>query len=270
MQNPKILRLYKYASFSARSIASLIKRKLWFPSASTFNDPFDCAAIDHVQDMVKAREKEKNRFLIRRRHSDGTDPSAREVEDRLRRLHNSIYTKAAIPTPDSLKDLQGCQDKLQSYLYGLGILSLSETPRSILMWSHYAAQHTGICFEFERLPDNKLGTEARPIKYDKKREIALSSNNEPNLSPIFQKYSGWKYEGEWRLVENKGDQLYDFPGRLVSVICGARMSFQDIETLQKLIDSLNSTHSEMIATRFAKMKPTTYAITITQVKPEKP
>ena len=109
---------------------------------------------------------------------------------------------------------------------------LSETPSSILMWSHYAKNHTGFCIEYDF---NNLPTEKRYIREhlekvnysDQLPSLQLASLIQvmrKKLDPAFQKdpkiteattetcveailtkNSVWNYEKEWRLIFLKED-----------------------------------------------------------------
>ncbi|HAU4892960.1 DUF2971 domain-containing protein [Aeromonas hydrophila] len=106
-------------------------------------------------------------------------------------------------------------DEVDSY----GIVSLSETPRNILMWAHYANEHEGICVEyrndlFESLPDkvfNEFSFAERymPVKvnYDNIRPQVLSeafTQPEKLKHYIYQqlttKSDDWMYEKEHRCL----------------------------------------------------------------------
>ncbi len=53
------------------------------------------------------------------------------------------------------------RDRMQKFIHSIndiGIFCLSATPFELLMWSHYADAHKGICVEFERTPSNQLGS----------------------------------------------------------------------------------------------------------------
>lgn len=75
------------------------------------------------------------------------------------------------------------------------------------------------------------------------------------------KHSGWRYEREWRLLENTAG-LHAFPGRLLSVICGAQMPGPERQAVERIVAGLNASRTEKIAVRAAAMKPTTYDLVI--------
>jgi hypothetical protein len=130
-------------------------------------------------------------------------------------------------------------------LKDLALMScLTEDKDNILMWSHYADNHTGICVEYDikRLQDDPftLCKHLFPIVYGKKRLIkrdidSLIRNHQDlkkaiaedycydgdeelnDILPLFlTKGEVWKYEREWRIIFTKkqmyninSDELYE-------------------------------------------------------------
>ena len=202
--------------------------------------------------VIKQHKAEQTRKAEKERKHD--------FGDRLRTT-NKRHLSSVSPQQLALaRDFVAGHDMLQSFLHTFGILSLSATPRSILMWSHYGAHHSGVCFEFERSPTNKLGTDAKPVIYFHQRRPDVASH--PHASPMLLKYKGWSYEREWRLLEEYGDRLYDFPGKLMSVICGARMPLQKVEATASIVASLNFSRGHTVAVKTAEMNPTTFRLAI--------
>ncbi|OTG80798.1 hypothetical protein B9T31_15985 [Acinetobacter sp. ANC 4558] len=98
------------------------------------------------------------------------------------------------------------------------ITCFNSNPLSILMWSHYANQHTGFMIEF-KIPLNESIFLPLPIRYTNEYpDIKLSfsefqdilHNSEENkdliyktaTSIFFQKSKEWAYEKEFRLIGN--------------------------------------------------------------------
>ena len=109
---------------------------------------------------------------------------------------------------------------------------LSETPASILMWSHYAMNHTGFCVEYDfnnlsaenhyilehlekvnytdQLPSLPLASLIQVMrkKLDptfKKDPKITEATTETCVEAILTKNSVWNYEKEWRLIFLKQD-----------------------------------------------------------------
>ena len=262
MDYPKIKRLCKYAPFNSRSISALVTGKLWYARPHSFNDPFDCTLPNHSLVHLEQRQ-----FASAKEHRAATrNRSEKEsflnVGDGIRAIHQRSLSRVSEGEPDTAKAFVNGHNTLQSFLHTFGVLSLSATPRSILMWSHYGAQHSGICFEFNRSPTDKLGTDAKPVIYSNQREADRALVKQSHVTTQFLKYSGWSYEREWRQLENDGGRLYDFPGMLLSVICGARMPSHEVDVVTRVVTSPNSSQGCTIAVKAAEMAHTTYRISI--------
>jgi hypothetical protein len=128
-----------------------------------------------------------------------------------------------------------------------GVACFSQYWDNILMWSHYADRHKGICLGFD-IPDEVI----RKVMYEPDVEVVgaltdLSTTGEVMtegtriLDKLFEtKYIGWEYEGEFRVngsreekEEETGFYFVPFGDALTlrEVIAGAkyRMSKKPIE-----------------------------------------
>lgn len=115
------------------------------------------------------------------------------------------------------------EEKINHYLNhnlsSIGIISLTETHRSLLMWAHYADEHRGFCIGVDEdylenidhiEPNNRsIPIQNRPIKikYDTKR-FDLDFN-QPSFSNVLKalvmnqltvKSDDWMYEKEYRSI----------------------------------------------------------------------
>ncbi len=111
-----------------------------------------------------------------------------------------------------------------------GVACFLEYYSNILMWSHYAAGHTGICLQFDTDCDPFSVVDALiPINYKKEIPIvnpliilrtllfdnALKQENEMQkiIFPLLNtKYCCWSYEKEWRLMARNKDVPTDMSG----------------------------------------------------------
>ncbi len=117
----------------------------------------------------------------------------------------------------------------------LGVWCLTPHPDRMLMWSHYADQHRGVCIGFDaevlarRSPVNDLGHSAfvpvRRVAYMDKRPDA----DDPDA--IFVKSPEWRYEDEYRVVSHRapgtpvwGPGVWSVPVEaIVDIVFGARI-----------------------------------------------
>ncbi len=121
----------------------------------------------------------------------------------------------------------------------LGICCFTEIRDNILMWAHYAKQHTGFCLEFN--VDNEFFVpHARAIKVE--YEVILPVLNVLQLDnypkgelgeKLLIKANDWRYEQEWRIVDHKkGPGIQNFPEDALSgVILGCRISEENKENI---------------------------------------
>ncbi|WAG07936.1 DUF2971 domain-containing protein [Aeromonas jandaei] len=103
------------------------------------------------------------------------------------------------------------------HIYGMGVLSLSETSRNLLMWAHYADEHKGICIGYNKdvlsslKPYNKkTGCDfyyPERVTYDNLRFDSNESNKDIPMqaSDIVRqvltiKSDDWMYEKEHRCI----------------------------------------------------------------------
>jgi hypothetical protein len=126
----------------------------------------------------------------------------------------------------------------QSLGQALGILSLTEDPANVVMWSHYASQHFGIVVEFD---EKHPWFDPRTIATDDLRHLVkVSYVQDPHprtwkqvtgTDMLYTKTAQWDYENEWRLIRplkdgtevSPGIFCFDVPaGAIRSIIFGCR------------------------------------------------
>ena len=231
MERSEVTSLYKYRAFNKYSLQSLINEVVWFSTPASFNDPFDCGI--HVDEQ--------------------------KMEESVRAAVEEAYSKAGKSTdqipPGKLEaqeeDKQAFQ-KFRSSVYDLfqsaGIFSLSCIDNDILMWSHYADSHRGFCIEYSRTPDNILGEQAEPVRYQNDLpslsagDVAGSGGGIDKL--WLTKSAHWSYEEEWRVIHTEGGKAFQFPCEIKSVIFGLKMSDQNRYTIRRILENRNITFKE--------------------------
>jgi hypothetical protein len=124
----------------------------------------------------------------------------------------------------------------------LGIISMSATWNSLLMWSHYAKYHTGYCVGFNeyKLMNSGLFESGGMVMYTK-------DNSHPHIHPMmdqnqtffkrtFTKSAEWEYEQEYRLLNlfipseqsKKNERLVKIESSFIDeVIIGIKMPDTD-------------------------------------------
>ena len=92
----------------------------------------------------------------------------------------------------------------------------------LLMWSHYANHHKGICVGVRPEVIRKLFLEVQYVEEVPVMSVwsYVGKNRRPFVIRSISKYSLWSYEKEWRTIGKAGPRC--FPGCVDTVIIGAR------------------------------------------------
>ena len=121
------------------------------------------------------------------------------------------------------------KDYLNNDLNRIGICCFSEIYDNVLMWSHYADSHRGVCLQFEGTSHTPFFGMAQKVRYQIEYPIVNPIVDEPdkmvNLA-LLSKAKFWKYEKEWRIIlVEEGPGIQKFPPELLKgVILGASIS----------------------------------------------
>jgi hypothetical protein len=108
----------------------------------------------------------------------------------------------------------------------MGVFCMSKRCDHLLMWAHYAQNHTGLCIAFDGTTE--FFGQAHEIKYAKsypKVQYLRASKERMTRATLLTKAGVWRYEEEWRVIEHRhGPGPYLFPAEaLVAVILGYQM-----------------------------------------------
>ncbi len=225
--------LYKYRPYSARALEMLVLRELYFAAPASLNDPYDCR-IDIRSSLAAAIE----------RATEANDAKLRGKLERLRKMDH-VY------------------EKMDADLGALGVLSFGKRPDSVLMWSHYAENHTGFCVGFElseKFTTHKNQEQivgAIDVSYmtenpyvDYFNEI-VQAEKPPEWEEFWQsllsmgmvaKSKAWEYEEEVRALRKTAGGVSFTPAELTEVVFGLNMSDRAREVIRKLLTGNGWTH----------------------------
>lgn len=237
--------VYKYCAFSEKSLQVLILDQLWFADPSSFNDPLD--SQPHLETDLPVTELERIlHLLVVRRVTEEMQAAAKAIKYRGPRTMEHIDKHAHRAADKLVAEIRfnatdhgvGVSDPLQFLLglsverellrrYDRGIVSLASHADCPLMWSHYGAQHQGICIGYSVPGDAALS----PVKYGGSRNVAASRVRDMvdgdvdaaravDAAVLLNKAKPWQYEKEWRLIGNRG--LNTSPLDMVEVVFGMR------------------------------------------------
>lgn len=181
--------LYKYYNDDPRNLEAVKNNQMWYSAPCNFNDVFDCTlTIDEKDIFDSALRMFSNKMEVR--------------------MGSQMWKKARGTVNQQIKKFRSDFEDLRTRM---GITCLSETDDSLLMWAHYAKNHSGICVEYELLEfSDKLHFSPVPIVYsDERVSIHTLENLENDMLGLFiesltSKSPEWSYEKEWRIIRDDG------------------------------------------------------------------
>jgi hypothetical protein len=231
MDIPK--KLYKYCKVDKYTKEIFLEQALFASSRDKFNDPFDCriklsteCTLDEFREAVNTDHLGLQRFI-----APDKDREA-QIKSLYERKHLFFNGRA--------------EENLQQFVSETGILCFSELNDHILMWSHYADYHRGICLIFDTEAGESLFKIERDSQYNTRKisycntlpvfECFNTELTEVAARAIFRKSPIWEYEKEWRIIKCRGaNEKIDLPRRtLVGVILGSKISLEDRANVEEL------------------------------------
>lgn len=318
------MKLYKYCSIKA-GLEIIRKSRVLLSNPSDFNDPFDSIFDIDEKEIEKAKELVLNYEIFKGLYSAFHDGNFKLANSAQKVLVNGIRNEFEIckklliktqkfePVPllnSNLKRLSNLNPALKPKLKkiyqkfdeevvdpvkmvaGQAYIScFSKIPDSILMWSHYANSHKGICIEIE---ENRK--DFKDVIYSKQRakfdindviKRILASNflgtkfdgsddeyNYKMLRPFFTKSEDWKYEDEVRcLVSSKNPDIDGFEiddclpflsVNITKIFIGMNVKDNDLNEVLKLA------YHRGIPVVYMEKHPTDFAVVINEQRSVKP
>ncbi len=187
----KFPRLYKYRSLAEgvardRTLQILEKNELWYSKASGFNDSFDCnfqialktdqewadifgTGLDKLGHALAKGAAELGKRFLSDKQLQAFSKQRRSGKKEKRSWTITIQDKEGREL-DPAEFFNKRQEEHLQRLYRIldesfGVLTLSEIPDDILMWSHYANNHEGICLEFDPRLHPGAFPRLSPVRY---------------------------------------------------------------------------------------------------------
>jgi len=244
------MRLYKYVPPERLDVLRNLRIRFTQPGAQ--NDPFEFQPL-----IARFRSPEASRQALSPRVSAEFSRQAKERGislDKLERAHPGcvgVAMESVFTAADVQSDLAAKGDILER-LNKLGILSLSDSPNSPLMWCLYAASHAGFVYEFD---GTHSWFQARADEKDDTHFLRKVAYVDVPPSPylaelpvnevLYSKRKGWEHEREWRIIRplaesswhgSKGVYLFDVPPEaLTGVIAGFRSTSKSVRQLRETL-----------------------------------
>jgi len=230
INNPSFF--YKYYPINKEN-ETFIKRifthnELYFSSPKKFNDPFDSKNPLSYDGSLADWEK----YIRNRIDKYVPNLSAEQKESKIKEFAQKVQSN-----PDFY-------NSGKSYIDKMGVFCMTEKKDNILMWSHYADGHKGICLEFQLISNNPFFMITHQMHYTfqySKPNIFKSSKEEQMQAILLTKSKDWEYEKEWRIINHdNGPGIYNFPAEfLTGVILGCSMIKEHKDLITNLTLSRN-------------------------------
>lgn len=176
-------------------------------------------------------------------------------------------------------DKSDVDEFFKAYLEHTFILCLTEDPNNILLWSHYADMHKGLCIGYDFPYQQLLRKEVNGFYLDRMKylnkipnvksyttEILLnhSKRNRWLRDMVYTKAQCWKYEKEVRIMtstQNLESRFVGSPGGTINtIVFGAKCP--NIEEIKHVIKSSENFHPsyKFISYKYACLNNTSFKL----------
>ena len=229
----------------------IVRSELWLSSPDNFNDPFDMSA-KFVFDATVEERRQKVRDVLKEQGK-----KFHEIE----RLLPEFMRKF---------DEENLVDRLRKTTKEIGVCAFAGDPRNILMWSHYASNHEGLCLVFEIARDPKTFTDALPVEYSVDYPVLNwfrdFDQDSDTLRIVRRKHKGWEYEKEWRIIEFKKANMHIkfLPAALRAIVTGCCVKESTLENLKILLAERTARRLPPITTYQCSKHETHYKLIISK------
>ena len=229
IQRPPLL--YKYFKYYAPDRNDWTQRifknnEIYFATSKDFNDPFDSM----TRFTYPSSQAERKRFV-----GEWVRRSLTYIPEEIaeRQVRGSVMIGDDIPHMEKI-----CDELTYEMQQSNAVFCMTEKKDNILMWAHYASQHTGYCLEFTT--NNPLFSRVWPVIYTRrlpKQDLVEFMTANVRKLPLYlvTKAKDWAYEKEWRLADpGPGPGPREYPGEsLTGVILGCRMDDNNRKQIQE-------------------------------------
>jgi hypothetical protein len=232
---------FKYRPLDERALEIISKRELYFPFPSELNDPFDCdmesfvgGSPEQLEELWEGcLEQLNNAYLSKswtyNRFIDGHSDPRKERNDHnfwrqryddhsgkdgVLRLIEEFHSQLSSESEDNVHNRRAVLMDFYVELIRFGkqkfwICSMAGDATNILMWSHYAANHTGFALVFDtrtRIFVKQPGISHHPVEYSCERKVNVAKEGWPGsfIQLYTRKAQDWAYERESRYVCHNG------------------------------------------------------------------
>ena len=134
------------------------------------------------------------------------------------------------------------------------VCSFTKNYKNVVMWSHYANQHKGICIEFNfQNMSQEIKDKLVPVTYvDTVQHCEHKNVNHINF--FSYKTKEWAYEEEVRYITNENEEYLNISDDMIRrVYLGARINTADIEWIKFWLKNYSKRKIELVQLKFKTM-----------------
>lgn len=157
------------------------------------------------------------------------------VYDKIDNVFDALNFYALVNAEDySLGHLskQEVFNRIKLKLSNVGVLSLTNNPKSPAMWAYYAKNHSGIVLIFETENDPLFDT-MKEVKYVSERP-QIRPNNMDEITLL--KHTDWRHENEYRVLSKEGNLVLPINSNtIVGVILGVNISSDNLKDIKETV-----------------------------------
>ena len=265
-QHAGISKLYHYEPLKSEHLKTVLSDyKIHVSNIGNVNDPWDCRPFFEA-DVTTPEQKSGWIAFFRAQYAELSDAQQKTIA-----CENPAWMNDETILMDSITKTTA--NVVANNVRFWRMYCLTPHPDSILMWSHYASRHTGICLEFD--VQGTIFGRARKVGYREDFQIISPAllGDGPALAEtiLLTKSKDWQYENQFRLLvrdrqfasgfslTSENDLLALPAAALTALIIGARCSEADASSIKALVEE----HAPGLMVKRAVCAPHKYDVSIT-------
>jgi hypothetical protein len=215
-------------TYTSRMHQIIVDSELWLSSPSDFNDPFDTKGRFEIRGSDAKRAAHIKALVERYAPAHATPTEIQQAYDKLAARTNSEILSMLQPSFEKQRDSTGV------------ICFVEGDPRDVLMWSHYATDHKGVCLQFEPARDLFTFARALTVKYVRHYPVVNWLDGKFEMEKILRrKHPRWKYEAERRIIQiGAARSVFNFnPSALVGLLFGCAADDAVVKATGAVLDA---------------------------------
>jgi Protein of unknown function (DUF2971) len=251
--------VYRYRPINEWLRQILVQDEIYFASPAKCNDPFDCRVAvseDLTKGLLNRLEEAQAFAQVEKQALDvfGTEAVGdRQFTDEFASLSETEFAKFQGRVLEKAEGLNAdVMGRIKSHILTrcdrIGICCFASRGDNLLMYSHYASQHSGCCLEFqirdERGRRDSIFEESgdstiflREVRYDDQPPVVgLFDTITSMVEVVSTKHTRWAYEEELRAIRWNGPGPVRYRRKaLTGIIFGCRTAASDIAQVREWI-----------------------------------